>query len=111
MVMDLAERLSLKFFNLVRREPALAVGDATPFSRMRPSLDSMEFFHSEAVSIFQESFADTILKAGAKSAMSVTSQGFFMIIGVGVGQLLAFGHFHACGKEGDLAVVGNRLAG
>ena len=27
------------------------------------------------------------------------------------GKLFFLGHFHACGKEGDLAVVGNRVAG
>ena len=42
----LGRRFSLKVFNLVRREPVLAVGDATPFSMVRPWLDSIDFFQS-----------------------------------------------------------------
>ena len=54
MVRDLAERLSLKLFNLVRREPAFAVGEATPLSMVRPWLDSMELFHSSDVCMDQD---------------------------------------------------------
>ena len=84
MVRDLAERFSLKLFNLVLREPALVVGDATPFSMVRPSLDSMALFHWASDSILQVSAPKPRVKASVKSGMRDAGNKLFTSKGFGV---------------------------